>query len=292
MELDVNPIDIVKTQIEGFITGLIEIAPNAIAALLFLLVIWVFRKGILKLFMKATTRSHMRESLQVALRTVIGTIIWTFGILIAITILLPDLTPTKLLAGLGIGTVAIGLAFKDIFENFMAGIMVLVREPMRLGDYIEVEDISGQVKEITLRDTYVRQTDGELVLIPNAMLFKNPVHILTDWDERRVTIICGVAYDEDVAESREVIRKAVQGVESVIDAKPIQIFAQSFNSSSIDFEVTWWTKSKPVDIRTSRDQVIEAVKKALDEAGIEIPYPYRTLTFKEPLQLQKNEAVA
>lgn len=292
MELDVNPIDIVKSQIEGFITGAIEIAPNAIAALLFLLVIWIFRKGILKLFMKATTRSHMRESLQIALRTVIGTIIWTFGILIAITILLPGLTPTKLLAGLGIGTVAIGLAFKDIFENFMAGIMVLVREPMRLGDYIEVDNISGQVKEITLRDTYVRQTDGELVLVPNAMLFKNPVHILTDWDERRVTVICGVAYDEDIAQSREVIRSAVQQVESVLQDKPIQIFAQSFNSSSIDFEVTWWTHSKPVDIRTSRDQVIEAVKKALDDAGIEIPYPYRTLTFKEPLSLQKNNTEA
>ena len=71
--------------------------------------------------------------------------------------------------------------------------------------------------------------------------------------------------------------------------RPVQIFAREFNSSSIDFEVTWWTGSKPVDERRSRDEVVAAVKRALDEAGIEIPFPYRTLTFKEPLSLSRGE---
>ena len=90
-------------------------------------------------------------------------------------------------------------------------------------------------------------------------------------------------------EAREVIAKAVATVDSVREDQPIQIFAQAFNSSSIDFEVTWWTGSKPVDIRSSRDQVVAAVKRALNEAGIEIPFPYRTLTFKEPLPLARSE---
>ena len=82
------------------------------------------------------------------------------------------------------------------------------------------------------------------------------------------------------------IERAVREVDSVRDdVKDVQIFAQAFGASSIDFEVTWWTGSEPVDIRRSRDKVVSAVKRALDEEGIEIPFPYRTLTFKEPLSL-------
>jgi small-conductance mechanosensitive channel len=95
--------------------------------------------------------------------------------------------------------------------------------------------------------------------------------------------MCGIAYGEDVDRAREVIARALADLPSVDQEPPIQIFAQGFGSSSIDFEVTWWTGSKPLDIRRSRDEVVAAVKRALDEAGIEIPFPYRTLTFKEPL---------
>ncbi|MFC6584118.1 mechanosensitive ion channel family protein [Sulfitobacter aestuariivivens] len=184
---------------------------------------------------------------------------------------------------------AIGFAFKDVFENFLAGVLLLIREPFSIDDYIECEDIEGQVEEITIRDTHVRQTDGQLVVAPNAMFFKNPVTIRTAKDVRRTTIICGVAYGEDVDEARDVIAKAVRGVDTVRDdIRDVEIFAQEFADSSINFEVTWWTGSRPIDIRSSRDKVVSAVKRALDDAGIEIPFPYRTLTFKEPLTMNKG----
>ncbi|QSP94916.1 mechanosensitive ion channel family protein [Marinobacter salinisoli] len=72
----------------------------------------------------------------------------------------------------------------------------------------------------------------------------------------------------------------------------IEIFAQAFGSSSIDFEITWWTGSRPIDIRKSKDEVIEAVKAALDNAAIEIPFPYRTLTFKEPLPVEQAKSAS
>ena len=127
------------------------------------------------------------------------------------------------------------------------------------------------------------------MLVPNAILFKNSTYVVTDRDERRTTIMCGVAYGEDVDEARDVIKQAVEDVEDVLSDKPVEIFAQSFGDSSIDFEVTWWTGSKPLDVRQSRDKVVAAVKRALDDAGIEIPFPYRTLTFSEPLPLEMRE---
>jgi small conductance mechanosensitive channel len=119
------------------------------------------------------------------------------------------------------------------------------------------------------------------------MFFKNPVTIRTARDVRRTTVICGVAYGEDVDAAREVIAQAVRGVDAVRDdVRDVEIFAQEFADSSINFEVTWWTGSRPIDIRSSRDKVVAAVKRALDDAGIEIPFPYRTLTFNEPLPVR------
>jgi small-conductance mechanosensitive channel len=125
------------------------------------------------------------------------------------------------------------------------------------------------------------------------MLFKHPLRILTDRNQRRTTIIFGVAYGEDVDVARNIIRDAVKESPGVVtDNKPIQSFAQEFADSSINFEVTWWTGSSPLDVRKSREAVVASVKKALDGAGIEIPFPYRTLTFggKVPVRLTSTES--
>ena len=116
-----------------------------------------------------------------------------------------------MLAGLGIGSVAIGFAFKDVFENFLAGIIILLRREMRINDFIACVGLEGKVENILVRETHVRQSDGQLVIIPNSMLFKNPVTIRTDLDLRRTTIVCGVAYSEDIERSRAVITEAVMG---------------------------------------------------------------------------------
>ncbi len=288
MEFEINPIEILKDQLQGALTSTIESAPQLIAALAFLFFTWVIKVIVVKVFMQATTRSRLRPSLQEALRKIIVIGIWCVGILIAAMIAMPGLTPTKLLAGLGIGSIAIGLAFKDTFENLLAGLLLLMREPMRIDDYIECEDVEGQIKHISIRDTYIRRTDGVLTIVPNGYLYSNPLRILTDQTSRRITIQCGVGYGENVDESREVIRAAVESVGTVNRDKPVQVFAQGFGASSIDFEVTWWTQSRPVDIRESRDQVVAAIKQALDKAGIEIPFPQRTLTFGGPLPLAVN----
>ena len=233
----------------------------------------------------------MRRALRDVVIMLLTVGLWLFTALITITIAFPTVTPGKALAALGVGGVAIGFAFKDVFENFLAGILLLIREPFSVDDFIECEGIDGQVEEITIRDTHVRQTDGQLVVAPNAMFFKNPVTIRTAKGIRRTTVICGVAYGEDVDKARQVIIDAVKQVDSVRDdVRDVQIFAQEFAASSINFEVTWWTGSTPLDIRRSRDKVVAAVKRALDDAGIEIPFPYQTNTFKEPLTIIQKKA--
>ena len=282
---EVEPVRVLTEQLAEIAQGAVALLPSLIVVAIVLtltaLIAWGVRRGIDRAF---RNRKRVRNSLRTLFVNLAGILVWFAGLMISAIILFPNLTPSSLVAGLGLGTVAIGFAFKDIFENFLAGIIILFREKMRMNDYIECEGLEGQIEEILIRETHIRRTDGQLVIVPNAMLFKNPLRIVTDLDERRTTIIVGVAYGEDVDEARRVIKNAVEDCDSVIrPRRPIQIFAREFNSSSIDFEVTWWTGSKPVDERRSRDEVVASVKRALDEAGIEIPFPYRTLTFKEPL---------
>lgn len=283
-----EPVNILLEQLREIARGAIEILPQMAVAIVVLLLTWAISKAVQAVMSRALNRSNLRPSLKELFQLFASILVWVLGLMIAAVIVFPNLTPSSILAGLGIGSVAIGFAFKDVFENFLAGIIILFRKKMRIGDHIECEGIEGQVKAILVRESHIRQTDGQLVIVPNSLLFKNPLTIRTDRDIRRVTVICGVAYGEDVDASRDVIATAVEGCETVRSEEPVQIFAQEFNSSSVDFEVTWWTGSAPVEVRTSRDQVIAAVKRALDDAGIEIPFPYRTLTFKEPLSVATN----
>ncbi len=288
-----SPDQIVSTldaQASAYIQAFVAALPRLGLAALVLLLTWgvvllagVFLRG-------ATHRFHFRRNLVDVLGMLTSVVIWTAGGLIALTIVFPTITPGKALTTLGLGSVAIGFAFKDTFENFLAGILILLREPFQITDHIACEGVEGQIEAITIRDTRIRQTDGQLVVMPNATLFQNPVVVRTSQGLRRTTVICGVAYDENVDEAREVIRRAVEAVDTVRDdVRDVQVFAQAFGASSIDFEVTWWTGSSPVDIRRSRDQVVAAVKAALDDAGIEIPFPYRTMTFKEPLVIVRQD---
>jgi small-conductance mechanosensitive channel len=273
---------------ESMWIGFVKLLPLLGIALITLILTWVFAIIFSSLLKKSLSKSKIRRSLNELFVTLFKVMVWSCGILIAVTILFPSLTAGKLLAALGLGSVAVGLAFKDIFENFFAGILIMLRKPMRIGDFIECEGIQGKVELISVRETYLRQTDDQLVLVPNSFLFKNPLLILTDKELRRFNVIVGVAYGEDVAAAQIVIEKAVKSVEKVNRDKPVEVYAREFNSSSIDFTVRWWAESTPLSMHQSRAQVVTAIKEALDKENIEIPFPYRTLTFKEPLHIEDN----
>jgi len=279
-EIDV-PVPLMN-QLAEYWSGFWKLLPQLALSLVVLLVVWALAKGARWLIGRLLSRARMRRSLIEVFQMIASTGIWLLGSLVAMTIVFPSLTPAKALTALGLGSVAIGFAFKDVFENFLAGLLILLREPFKLDDFIECVDVEGVVEEITIRDTHIRQTDGQLVVMPNAMLFKNPVTVRTSQNLRRAEITVGVAYDVDVDAARDVIHEAVVAVDMVRDdVRDVQVFAKEFGASSIDFQVTWWTGSRPVDIRASRDQVVAAVKRALDDAEMEIPFPYRTLTFKD-----------
>lgn len=285
IDTTINTLATLQDQLIGMGESLIRALPNITIALVILVITWVLAKFAVKIADRLTNKTDIRPSLRTLLDTLVKLAIWLIGLMIALTVIMPGLTPASLVAGLGIGAVAIGFAFQDIFENFLAGVLIMLREKMRIGDVIECEGIIGKVENITLRETYVRKLSGEVTLVPNSILFKNPVEILTDDTSRRHEIVAGVSYDTDLDHAAQVIVDAVSELPMVQKDKGVDVFACEFNSSSVDFRVRWWAGSKPRDMHESRDAVVRAIKRGLDDAGIEIPFPYITHTFKEAVPI-------
>ena len=283
-----NFIEPLFQKVQRMWVGFVELLPLLVIAVVLLIFTWLMSRVLVAVLKRSLKQSKIRRSLRELFASLIKVTVWTVGFLIAITIIFPSLTPAKLLTVLGLGSVAVGLAFKDIFENFFAGILIMLRKPMRIGDFVECESIKGRVEKITVRETYLRKTDDQLIIVPNSFLFKNPVYVLTDLSLRRFDLVVGVAYGEDVDNARDVIRSALEKLSDIDKQRDIEVYAREFNSSSLDFTVRWWANSEPLDMHKSRDKVVTAIKKALDDAGIEIPFPYRTLTFKEPLPVRNS----
>jgi small conductance mechanosensitive channel len=286
----VNYLTVLTNQLRGMAASFVAALPSMAIALLVVVATIFGARLASRLAGRAVGHLHIRNSLKELVETLAHLGAWLLGLLLAASIVVPGFTPASAIAGLGIGALAIGFAFQDIFQNFLAGVLIMLRNKMQIGDVIECEGIQGRVEHITLRESHIRQLSGELTIMPNSMLFKSPVKILTDEDERRNEIVIGLAYDTDLVQAQAIITKAIEGVAAINPEKGIIVYAQEFGASSIDFLVQWWARSTERDLRLTKSEVIFAIKRALDDAGIEVPYPHLTHTFQDALSIRDRRA--
>ena len=160
----VDTVATLQDQLVGMGEGFVRALPGIAIALVVLLVTWIVARFAARIADLLIGKTDVRPSLKNLIDTLVRLVIWIIGIMIAAIVVMPGLTPASLFAGLGIGAVAIGFAFQDIFENFMAGVLIMLREKMRIGDIIECDGIVGKVEHITLRETHVRKLSGEVTL--------------------------------------------------------------------------------------------------------------------------------
>lgn len=202
---------------------------------------------------------------------------WVVGILVACVIAFPDLRLGDLIGLLGLGSVAFGFAFQDIFKNFLAGILLLLQEPFQLGDQIRIGDYEGTVEEIAIRSTQIRTYQGERLFIPNAIIFTNEIQVRTAMPCRRTDLPIGVDYNTPLPQAVQILRETATSVEGVAnDPAPI-VDVVEFGDSSINLMVRYWTKPTQADVLRAQTRMIMALKQACDRANINIPYPIRTV---------------
>jgi small conductance mechanosensitive channel len=192
------------------------------------------------------------------------------------------------LAGLGLAGLALAFALQNILENFVAGMLILIRKPFRPGDQIESNEFSGTVEDIDLRVTRLRDFDDEIVLIPNATVFTEPIINLTRMGRRRTRVIVGIDYRDDHDRAREVLAAAVREVDGVLATPEPEVLCIELGDSSVDFEVSYWTLPQMREVRFVRDRVLRACKSAVEAEGMTIPWPIRTLAADmDPVRVQR-----
>ncbi|MGL5404561.1 MAG: mechanosensitive ion channel family protein, partial [Acinetobacter sp.] len=181
------------TTIDKIMDSFWERVPYICIAITVFVIFWLLTK-LFKFFIHKTleNRSYTRQNLVLVLNRVGSTFILFFGFLIALVIAIPGFTPSQLIGALGIGSVAIGFAFKDIFQNLLSGILILLSEPFRIGDDIVVNGFEGNVEDIQIRATFLRSPDGRRIVIPNATVYTSAVTVNNAYQRRRCEFIVGI----------------------------------------------------------------------------------------------------
>ncbi|MDP9419853.1 MAG: mechanosensitive ion channel family protein [Actinomycetota bacterium] len=208
---------------------------------------------------------------------VVGGVVVVAGFVYALQVLGVRLAP--LLGALGLGGLALAFAAQAILSNIFASVLLQARRPFRSGDQISTNDIEGTVEEVNLRTVVLRTYAGERVLVPCAQVLGAPIFNFTANKARRTTVEVGVAYDTDLATAQRVLLAAVRSVEGVQGKPAPEAWVETFGESSIDFAVRFWHAPDIATLWRVRSAVAMAVKSNLDDAGIEIPFPQRTIGF-------------
>jgi small-conductance mechanosensitive channel len=262
------------TTIDKIMDSFWERVPYICIALVVFIIFWLLTK-LFKLFIRKTleNRTYTRQNLVLVLNRVGSTFIIFFGFLIALVIAIPGFTPSQLIGALGIGSVAIGFAFKDIFQNLLSGILILLSEPFRIGDDIVVNGLEGNVEDIQIRATFLRSPDGRRIVIPNATVYTSAVIVNSAYQRRRCEFVVGIGYEDDIQKAKKIILDILNNNMTVLSQPAFSVNVTALADFSINLTVRWWVNTTETSTSASISEIQELVVTAFDEKGISIPYP-------------------
>lgn len=271
-------LSIAMNTIHQMVSGAIALLPNLIIAAIVFTLMWLLARTVGRAVTSLMNRTGKPPSVGLVLGRLARWALLLLGAMVSLTIVVPSLNASAVLGALGVGGVAIGFAFKDIFQNLLAGLLLLVTRPFQIGDVILSGGHEGTVEDIQVRATLVRGADGRLIVIPNSDLYTNRVVVSTHHHNRRVALSVGIGYDADIERAKALILAAVSPLPQLVREPAPSVVTTALGDSSVELTVRFWVG--PVgsgDPVAATDAVVIAAKQALDAAGIDIPFPIRTL---------------
>lgn len=261
----------------GFFAALPQIGLAIIVfALLYLVASWV--GSVVK---RVAQAAELAPGAEMVLSRLARWLVVGLGFLLALTVAIPSFEPGQLIQLLGIGSVAIGFAFHDILQNFLAGILLLLTEPFKIGDQIIVHEFEGTVENVETRATTIRTYDGRRVVIPNAALFTDSVIVNTAFSVRRTEYSVGIGYSDDIGEAMRLMLEAIREVEGVLQEPAPDVLVSELGEFSVNIRARWWTDSVRSSLLKVQSQVIAAIKEKLLAQGIDLPFPTHQILFHD-----------
>ncbi|MBD6614345.1 mechanosensitive ion channel family protein [Komarekiella sp. 'clone 1'] len=269
-------------KVQSMINGFIALLPNIVLALI-VFIFFLFIASRIKALVKRLTRNRRQaRNLGLVLGRLAQGVTILIGLFIALSIVIPTFRAGDLIQLLGISGVAIGFAFRDILQNFLAGILILLTEPFQIDDQIVFKDFEGTVENIETRATTIRTYDGRRIVIPNSELFINSVTVNTAFDNRRLEYDVGIGYGDDIDVAKQLMLDAMHSIDEVLRDPAPDVLVMELAESTVNIRVRWWINPpRRIDDLHSRDKVLSAIKKKLVANGIDLPFPTQQILFHD-----------
>jgi small conductance mechanosensitive channel len=249
--------------------GFFALLPNMLIGAVVFFIFYQISKVCNRLIFAVANKARMDRTLAGALARLSAVAVNVLGALVCAMILIPSFSPDKLIAGLGVTSVAIGFAFQNILQNFFAGMLLLWQKPFGIGDEIKVKDYEGVVEDITIRTTLLRTASSQRVYVPNGVLFTEAVTVNTAFSKRRVHIQMPIPEKIGTQDAREIAAKALNQLEIVSkDPKPSIFTAAASGALSLD--IYFWAKSRDHELTEATDEASSAIHHALIDKKLEL----------------------
>jgi small conductance mechanosensitive channel len=269
-------------KIQAMIEGFFFLLPNLVLAIIVFFLFFFVARLVKRLVKQATRRHRQARNLGMVLGRLAQGLMILVGLFVALSIVIPTFKAGDLVQLLGISGVAIGFAFRDILQNFLAGILILLTEPFQLEDQIIFKDFEGTVEEIQTRATTIRTYDGRRVVIPNAELFTNSVTVNTAFEHRRLEYDVGIGYGDNIEQARQLILEAMHDIDEVLQDPAPDALVMELADSTVNIRARWWIRPpRRADDLAARDRVLTAIKNKLTANGIDMPFPTQQILFHD-----------
>jgi small conductance mechanosensitive channel len=255
------------------------------AILIFVLGKWI--AGILsRALERALTKGNVDATLARFVKNISYIALLTFVVIAAVSKL--GVQTTSFIAVIGAAGLAVGLALQGSLSNFAAGVLLILFRPFKVGDFIEAGGTMGTVQEIQIFNTALDYPDNRKQIVPNSQILGGIITNFSAIEKRRIDLVVGISYEDDLRKAKQVLEDVVNGQSGILKDPAPLIAVLELGNSSVDLVVRPWVK--PSDYWTVRFELTERIKLALDEHGITIPYPQRTLHIKEGGELETHRA--
>jgi small conductance mechanosensitive channel len=249
---------------EGFVRRLPYLVAAVVALVLTVVVARLVRQGV----ERGLRRGRAERHVEVVVGTLAYYATFAFGLVVALS--LGGVNLAFLVGSLGLATVALGFALQDIVSNFTAGIVLLLEHPFTEGDHIAIAEAEGDVEEIRIRATRLRAPDGQLVLVPNKLLFTQVLTNSTATVRRRVEVRLEIPYGQDAARARELVLAAASEAEGVCDDPAPRLLTQDLGQGARRLRLVFWVDSRANDPQGVRSELLEEAERRLRLAGISL----------------------
>jgi len=264
-------VDAFRRMWEGFVDRLPSLAVGLVVLAFFYLVSRLIRFLASRSVMRIKASEHAAQ----VVSRLVSIAVMVVGILVSLGVM--GVNPGALVASLGLVSVGVGFALKDVIENFMAGITIILQRPFVIGDGVRFGDVEGVVEDVRVRDTVIRMFDGRKVFVPNRALFSGVVINSTVNRRRRLDFQVGVDYRADPLRAARAAEEALRGVEGVLEDPPPLVVLEGLGDSSVTMRVYFWldpVKSNGLEVKS---RAVSAVKAGLEKEGFTIPFPVVTV---------------